>query len=375
MASIQHRQRANGTVAYRVMFRERPGGSVVSETFDTAHQADYFKALVERIGGAAARAKRGRASTSTAPTISTVLEDYIEHALDITPGTASEYRRVLDRSGFTDLTGDLPVDLISRVDVEAWVRHRAGTVSEKTHRPIAPKTIRNEHGLLAMILGHAQARGWVPGNVAAGVRLPARDTSHIDVLTVEEFLALHAAITDHYKPLVWLLGATGMRWGEATALTWRDVDTRHLTVRQAWKHDEVSGRVIGATKTATSRRRVETDPAVIESLGKPGRPSDYVFVNTRGDRVQHSTFYTSHWNPAVTAAKVSPRPTVHCLRHFAASYMLSLGADLFEVSRALGHADISTTTRIYGHLVATRTRPTVVHAAELQARLAKRVES
>ncbi len=375
MASIQHRQRADGTVAYRVMFREKPRGGVVSETFDTPHQAQFFKELVERIGGAAARAKRTRAVSSTAPTLAKVLEDYIEQALDITPGTASEYRRVLARTGFTDLTGDLPVDLISRADVEAWVRERAGTVSERTKRPIAPKTIRNEHGLLATIFGHAQARGWVPGNVATGVRLPARETPSIDVLTVEEFLALHAAMTDHYKPLVWLLGATGMRWGEATALTWRDVDARHLTVRQAWKHDEVSGRVIGATKTSTSRRRVETDPAVIKSLGKRGRPGDYVFVNTRGDRVQHSTFYKAHWNPAVTAAKLSPRPTVHWLRHFAASYMLSQGADLFEVSRALGHADISTTTRIYGHLVPSRTRPTVVHAAELQERLAKQVES
>ena len=83
----------------------------------------------------------------------------------------------------------------------------------------------------------------------------------------------------------------------------------------------------------------------------------------------------SHWDPAVTAAKVFPRPTVHWLRHFAASYMLSQGAALFEVSRALGHADISTTTRIYGHLVPSRTRPSVVHAAELQARLVKGVES
>ena len=125
MASIQHRQRADGTVAYRVMFREKPRGGVVSETFDTPHQAQFFKELVERIGGAAARAKRTRAVSSTAPTLAKVLEDYIEQALDITPGTASEYRRVLARTGFTDLTGDLPVDLISRADVEAWVRERA----------------------------------------------------------------------------------------------------------------------------------------------------------------------------------------------------------------------------------------------------------
>lgn len=363
MASIQHRQRANGTVAHRVMFREKPGGTVVSETFDTPEQADYFKALVERIGGAAARAKRGRAEARAVPTLDEALEDYIAQAPDVTRGTAAEYRRVLARSGID--TG-LPVHLLDRADIESWVATRARTASKKTKRPPAPKTIRNEHGLISTILAHAEARGWVRTNVAKGVRLPAKTHAELELLTDQEFLALHAAITDRYKPLVWLLGATGLRWGEATALTWRDVGPDWIAVRQAWKHDERHGRILGAPKTRRASRRIVTTPAVIAMLGEGGGADEFVFTNARGGSVKHSTFWESHWKPACTAVGLSPVPKIHSLRHWAASYMLAQGADLFEVSRALGHADISTTSNVYGHLVPSRTRPTETHAARLE---------
>lgn len=367
MASIQHRQRADGTVAHRVMFRERKGGGVVSETFDTADQARYFKNLVERIGGAAAREKRAKAEGTTAPTLTRVLEDYIGSAPDITPGTASEYRRVLARSGISETIGDLPIDLIDRIDIEKWIRERSSSVSKRTKRPIAPKTIHNEHGLISTICAHAVDRGWCRGNVAKGVRLPKDLSAELEILTDAEFLKLWTAMSDHYKPLVWLLGATGLRWGEATALQWRDVGETTVTVRQAWKHDEGgSRRILGAPKTRKAYRTVETAPKVIETLGERGKPSDYVFTNARGDSIKYHTFHDSHWKPAIERAQLFPRPTIHGLRHFAASHMLSQGADIYEVSRALGHESIQTTANTYGHLVPSRTRPTAVHAARLE---------
>ena len=71
------------------MFREHKGSGVVSETFDTADQAQYFKGLGERIGGAAARAKRAQAHHDGGPTMTEVLDDYIDAAPDISPGTGN----------------------------------------------------------------------------------------------------------------------------------------------------------------------------------------------------------------------------------------------------------------------------------------------
>ena len=45
------------------------------------------------------------------------------------------------------------------------------------------------------------------------------------------------------------------------------------------------------------------------------------------------------------------RPRLHDLRHFHASVMLQNGASLLLVSRRLGHASVSTTGDVYGHLM------------------------
>ena len=365
MASIQHRQRADGTVAHRVMFREHKGSGVVSETFDTADQAEYFKGLVERIGGAAARAKRAQADHRQGRTMAEVLDDYIDAAPDISPGTGKEYRAVLCRSGLADITGDVGIDLITRDDIEAWVRHRSKTPTKRTKQPPAAKTIANEHCLISTIFTHAMERGWCATNPAKGVRLPKAIRAERAILTEQEFLTLWGEFSDRYKPLVWLLGATGMRWGEATAIQWRDIAGTTISVQRAWKHGSGSKRELGAPKTARAYRRIETTRSVIDSLGTPGAPGDLIFTNTAGTHINYQTFYRDHWKPACKEAGVSV--TIHGLRHFAASYMLSQGADIFEVSRALGHESVSTTSDVYGHLVPSRTRPTVSHAAALDA--------
>jgi integrase len=57
----------------------------------------------------------------------------------------------------------------------------------------------------------------------------------------------------------------------------------------------------------------------------------------------------------------------HGLRHCAASLMLASGADIAVVSKLLGHASISITADVYGHLVGTVASDAVNGAANLIA--------
>ena len=52
---------------------------------------------------------------------------------------------------------------------------------------------------------------------------------------------------------------------------------------------------------------------------------------------------------ALLTAAGLPRQRLHDLRHAFATLQLEAGADVFEVSRALGHASIATTANTYGH--------------------------
>lgn len=52
---------------------------------------------------------------------------------------------------------------------------------------------------------------------------------------------------------------------------------------------------------------------------------------------------------AVLARAGIRRQRFHDLRHAFATLQLEAGAELFDVSRALGHADIGTTANVYAH--------------------------
>jgi integrase len=62
-----------------------------------------------------------------------------------------------------------------------------------------------------------------------------------------------------------------------------------------------------------------------------------------------------------------PELSFHGLRHCAASLMLASGADIAVVSKLLGHASISITADVYGHLVGTVASDAVNGAANLIA--------
>ena len=80
-----------------------------------------------------------------------------------------------------------------------------------------------------------------------------------------------------------------------------------------------------------------------------GSADDLVFTTEQGKILPPSTVR----NVLSATLKTAGLDTVkfHTLRHTAATLLLTDGTKLFDVSRILGHAQISTTADIYGHLV------------------------
>jgi integrase len=61
--------------------------------------------------------------------------------------------------------------------------------------------------------------------------------------------------------------------------------------------------------------------------------------------------------PPLSSSALPPsQRSFHGLRHLYASLRIANGDALVDVSRALGHADVTTTDRIYSHAIAERTR-------------------
>lgn len=79
-------------------------------------------------------------------------------------------------------------------------------------------------------------------------------------------------------------------------------------------------------------------------------PDALVFTAVRGGPLRHSYFRKYVWKPAVETAAVPQSLTFHSLRHTAGSILIAQGADAKRVQAHLGHATITMTFDVYGHL-------------------------
>ncbi len=80
----------------------------------------------------------------------------------------------------------------------------------------------------------------------------------------------------------------------------------------------------------------------------PDPLGDLVFTAPLGGLIQRTSWRTRFWLPAVRAAGLNPA-TFHGLRHHAAA-AIAAGAHPKAISARLGHASVSMTLDVYGHL-------------------------
>lgn len=378
MASVTPVARKTG-YAWRVQARDA-SGKMRQETFKsedarTAERAaEQFAKLAERVGITEAsriRDERAGSSRRRVPTLAEWAETYLDPAGGLAraanPGTRAGYRAILDATILPRL-GEMPIDAITDDDVSSWMAWLESQPSKR--RPgqkIAQKTVRNHHALLSQVLAAADAKGLRKGNPARGVKATRQRRERMVVLTQTEFATLLHFVPERWKPLVMWLAGTGMRWGEATALTWGDIDRDEnpmlAHVDKAWQKGATAARVLGPPKTDAGSRTISVPAPLVAELGKPGAGDALVFHGREGGPVWPGGFYTRVWHGAVDAANdgerckeaaltpIGKRPRVHDLRHSHASWMIAAGRPLPYIQARLGHEKITTTVDTYGHLL------------------------
>jgi integrase len=370
MASVTPRKMASGSTSWRVQCRV--DGQPRQTSFANEKAAREFGALIDRVGGDAAYKVLTARQDSNVDT--PTLRVYTERFLDahsglltgIEPGTRAKYLRNANLSFLLTL-GDMPIDAITKADVGRWVAWQETQKSKRSAGNVSAKTIRNYHGILSSIFSSAVEEKLVPANPAFKTRLTRGVAREAVFLSTTEFRTLLHFTDPRYRRLVNFLVGSGCRWGEATALTWRDInlDTVPATVRidKAWKQG-VTVPVLGIPKTSKARRTIALNKQQVEDLGTPGNGGDLVFGNVEtGTFFKPGRFSTLVWLPAVRAATDPVRcaaaglallarpPRVHDLRHTHASWLIAANVPLPHIQVRLGHESVNTTVGIYGHLL------------------------
>lgn len=374
MATVsQRRSPRTGVVTYRVRFRV--GGVQREEGFEDAIGAHEFCDLVNEFGAPAAVAilERRRDKGEDTPTLRQFTARYLaaESGLltGITEGTRSGYLRTAELS-FLRVLGELPIDAIERQDVGRWVAWQEKQPSKRRPgQPVSAKTVANYHALLSNVLKAAMDAKLRVDNPAYKMRLTrGQKTRDAVFLSPAEFRTLLYFIPTYHKRLVLLLAGTGLRWGEATALTWRDLQLwaslPTLRVDKAWKKGPKGAMVLGPPKSKKANRTVSMHAGLVAALGTPEDGDLLIFRGPQsGNRLWYPRFSATTWNPAVEKAldktlcaslgltPLTRRPTPHDLRHTHASWLIAAGMPLPYVQARLGHEKITTTVDVYGHLV------------------------
>ena len=168
------------------------------------------------------------------------------------------------------------------------------------------------------------------------------------VLTRERYDELLTAVPEDWQPFVAFMAGTGLRWSEATALTWADLQldgpSPAVRVTKAWKRADGTGQTyeFGPPKTARGVRTVTLPAHVAAELRRirdEARPTraQLIFRAAQGGQLRHQNWHPRVWLPAVARAGLEPPPRIHDLRHSHVSWLVAAGVPLPVIQRRIGH--------------------------------------
>ena len=228
---------------------------------------------------------------------------------------------------------------------------------------LSTRTVNDSLSLLKHAFESAVNERIITWNPAKGVeRLkrteePARDTIH-RALTRDEVKTFLAAAEEswYYNLFVFLLH-TGLRIGEASALTVLDVTQDRINVFKTVTREQLGYFVREQTKTEAGRRTIDTRPEAWEAFQEQRRINEMlqgviavnkpVFTLPKGgiirpDRVNDEI-------KRICTATGIEYFTCHAFRATFASRCIAAGVPVKILMEILGHVDVQMTLGLYGH--------------------------
>ncbi len=239
------------------------------------------------------------------------------------------------------------------------------------------KKFRIVKSYAAKVLDFAMKRGLIQTNPFALVEMPTNLTKKTSVInddedenfyTREQLIQFLTCLEQesNYKAfaLFRLLAFSGMRKGEALALTWNDLNftTNELRINKALSRGKDNQLYVKSTKTGVARTIKMDDKtmAILKEWKKKQKqdylilgfntmqPKQLVFSNEQNEYLQPTK--TRKWILHVQQKYNLGAITTHGLRHTHCSLLFEAGASIKEVQDRLGHSDVQTTMNIYAHV-------------------------
>lgn len=279
---------------------------------------------------------------------------------------------VLKRKNGYDL-GNMQIQQVSEVQVQKYIDYLADN--------IAKSSIKKDKALLHQVFKYAKKNDIISDNPVEDVKIPIDDNiavktkEHVFIST-EDRIKLETEESrvwsnkkrvygNNAKMVIFLLH-TGLRFGELTALKWKNVNleekdifvvenspvikNRDKDAKTKYKIDQTS------TKRKSSERHVPLSDKAIEILQYfkskyPHENDDYVFVSDNSTPANRRNVSRCLAGMLKSANCEIQDASPHDLRHSFGSELIKNGIDIKVVSELMGHKDVQTTYNIYIHIL------------------------
>lgn len=336
----------NSNIYYAILKR---GGKQIKRSLRTTDATLAKRRLKDLNEQAASLAKGGDAKV----TFEMISERWLNMATTSMKASSSIRLRGAVKS-LSKTFGPIQVRKLTKAMLEDWASVRS--------KEIAAQTYNFERNSMVRLLDYAQREGVILENPARVLKRLKTRQSKPDIPTKEEFTTLISEMKKLREgakdgiELCELLAYSGCRLGEATSITWGDIDFRK-------KQFTVTGGETG-TKNHESRT-VPLFPALEAFLKQlleamPEAPGKKTRIAKIG----------SAKKAMISACKNGGLPhfTHHHLRHFFCSNAIEAGIDFKAIAGWLGHKDGGLlVAKTYGHL-------RDEHSAEMAKRMTYGIE-
>ena len=276
----------------------------------------------------------------------------------VKPRTVDHYKGVV-KSRIKPGLGAIKLDALTPHTIQSYYN---GLSKEG----LAPKTVKNTHGILHKALQQAVSNGYLKTNPADSCILPRPIRRELKPLDEDLISAFLKAIQGHkFEDLFTVTLFTGMREGEALGLLWDCVNLTKGTITIDKQLQLIRGSKgqyqMVPTKNSKSRT-ISLAPSVVKILRNIKTKqlenrlryrecwvnSDFVFTDDFGKHLSASSVYKAF--KKVVEEIGSPDTRFHDLRHSYAVSAIKSGDDIKTVQENLGHATAAFTLDVYGHV-------------------------
>lgn len=260
------------------------------------------------------------------------------------------------------------VDDVSKLtyeDIYQFREHLRDKNAQNSEKKLSPNTINKIIILLKKILDVGLRKGYYKEHPAGLLKKLQIEKAKLNFWTVKEFKHFLTLFNDdeyNIKLLFTVLFFTGLRLGEALALTWQDIDfssnTIHIT-KSVYVNKGISH--ISATKTKAGTRRIIINKKLSQELQYWQQQQKHLLEQFSSDSMSLQVFQSSpititknsiekQYKKILERDATLKKIRIHDFRHSHASLLINQGEDYLVVKERLGHASITTTIDTYSHL-------------------------